>query len=607
MLIIEPKSEEDIEAAVVDPEQASLGIAAESGHVEFMIQAKSRSTEPWTTPAIADVLLGKQEDEGEASRGARARPLEMLAADPRRRYVFVTNESLQGALRPHEGENLLDFPDVDTLPPHARKGYSQEAQASIAPRLLLCSGVTQEVLDARITHLLTRYGHVPIANHETCIREVREDVRRRLTGYASGEWTKSDLLAVLSRHGGSVLPTHAMDHYVRPRSYAEIQRTLNELHAVVIAGPSGTGKTLTAEIIETEFRRAPVPFAIVGEEHGPGFVRGHMVRSDPVLFHLRDPWGTNRLTPDASRWSDELPKLLRNAGPGRKFLITSRSDVLLSAGRRLAKELAPYTVRIEIEDYGRDRLAKIYEGISSGLSGHALDLARVYREKALKALTRPYEIDRFLAALSREDQATPRRIDEILAESQVDAISRVIADQIGVWGENGAASAAIIWALLSARGAVAADVVPKLLRRLRAVDAALRPDVSELIDFMVAGRNLRQDGGAFAFYHPRVEEGLRMAMLHRRGETEYVLSKLADALSAWDPPAEDWGVETVLLFLRALARTKASEIKLELAEATHSRLDAYLEASLAGAERQYDVERAFIELAQYGSTDHAPS
>ncbi|NCC22315.1 MAG: hypothetical protein EOM26_07615 [Alphaproteobacteria bacterium] len=604
-LTIEPRSHEDIEAAVHDPDRASLGLSTEGSYFELSIQAKSRSTEPWTTSALADVLTGKQDD-GEASNTfSRERPLAMLAADPQRRYVFVTNESLQGTLRAHAGESLLDFPEVDTLPPHARKGFDATAQASIAPRLLLCSGVTVEILGARIGRLLTDHGHVPIPNQEACVGDLRAAVRDRITGFANGQWTKADLLAVLVQHGGAALPTRAMDHYVRPRSYDAIRRSLEDRHAVVIAGPSGTGKTLTADIIELELQQGTPPFDVVSEQDGPGHVRSQMTRTDPILFHLRDPWGGNRLTPGADRWSDELPKLLRSAGAGRKFLITSRSDVLSSAGHKLVDELAPYIVKIEIEDYGDERLGDIYDGMSGDLSGHALDLARSHRIKALNTLTRPYEIDRFLMALSRQDPSQPRKIDDILEESQIDAISRVVADQITAWGNDGVASAAIVWAILSSRGAVASDVLPRLVRRLRTIDPTLRPDVDSLVDFLVAGRNLRQDGGALAFYHPRVEDGLSMAIQHRRSETEYVLSKLADALAAWDGSGADWGIETVSGILRAVA--KLDRVELDLADATHAQLDAYLEGAAFGAKGHYDVERTLEDLARYGSAAHAPS
>ena len=97
---------------------------------------------------------------------------------------------------------------------------------------------------------------------------------------------------------------------------------------------------------------------------GPGHVRHWMTRPVATLFHLRDPWGGNRLTPGAERWSGELPKLLRNAGPERKFIITSRSDILRSAGHELTRNLEPYTVCIEIEDYGRGRLEEVYPPVA---------------------------------------------------------------------------------------------------------------------------------------------------------------------------------------------------------------------------------------------------
>src|SRR5271166_2615132 len=118
---------------------------------------------------------------------------------------------------------------------------------------------------------------------------------------------------------------------------------------------------------DVEMRRGNPPFDVVGDDRGPGHVRSNLKRADPVLFHLRDPWGSNRVTPDADRWSGELPKLLKSAGPGRKFLITSRSDVLQSAGPDLLRALQSYIVTIEIEDYGPERLGLGGVGLSAVL------------------------------------------------------------------------------------------------------------------------------------------------------------------------------------------------------------------------------------------------
>ena len=295
-----------------------------------------------------------------------------------------------------------------------------------------------------------------------CARKFASEFADKTTGDGLGQGWWLCLHAMEARSHRRA----GMDHYVRPRSFDRIREKLDQFHAVVIAGPSGTGKTLTGEILEAQLREGDPPFSVVGEEKGPGHVRHRITQPDATLFHLRDPWGSNRLGPGAERWSGELPKLLHNAGPERKFVITSRSDILQSAGPELKKALEPYTISIEIEDYDSERLEKVYDGIASDLIGHARSLACDYRETALRSLQRPYEIDRFLVALSREDARKARKAEDIVSDSQIDAISGVIAAQIEPMGDDGVASAAIIWALLVAREAVQRDVFTKLLRRI---------------------------------------------------------------------------------------------------------------------------------------------
>ncbi|GEP53952.1 HEAT repeat domain-containing protein [Reyranella soli] len=603
-VVIEPPSDEDLEAAVRDPTTALLGLEAKGERFALVLQAKTRISAPWSAAAFADVLLGPTTAQDDGSR-RRSRPLDMLEADPQRRYIFVTNEASAEALRAYEGEHLLDFPEVEELPPHVRQNYNRGAQASMAPRTLLLTKVTEEVLSSRIVALLEQYGHVPRPTHDTCVHELREEVRSRIKGARYGRWSREELLETLVRNGGSVAPTRDMDHYVRPSSFDKIKDHLDRTHAVVIGGPSGTGKTLTADILELELRRGNPPFDVVDEEKGPGYVRNNLTRSDPVLFHLRDPWGGNRLTPGADRWSGELPKLLESRGPSRKFLITSRSDVLQSAGHDLIKDLRPFIVPIEIEDYGSARLAEIYDRIAGDLTGHAAALSQLYRDNALKELGRPYEIKRFLVALARVDANKPRKVEDLLADSQIDAISRVIADQIAPLGLDGIQSAAVIWALLSARGGVSRDVFAKFGRRLRAADPSLRPDVDGLIDFLVAGQNLRKDGSALSFYHPRVEDGLRLTFLRRKTEAEFMLGKIVDTLVAWDDAGADWGGETGVGILGAVGAVE--NIQLDLAASTHARLDGLLERAALVTGKRSDFGRALGDLARFGSPDHPPS
>jgi hypothetical protein len=235
----------------------------------LILQAKTRSGSHWTTSAIADVLLGEDSDETDKS-GKRSRPLEMLQDHSERRYVFVTNEASAEGLRHHEGAHLFDFPEVDELPPRARAGYDATTQASLAARILLLTGVTPEVLASRIGALLSQHGHVPISKHDDCLLNLRDAVRERIEGAHEGYWKRSEVMDVLVRHGGSLAPTRDMDRYVRPRSFDAIKSQLDKAHAVVIAGSSGTGKTLTAEILELELLLRSPGFDVIGEEHGPG-------------------------------------------------------------------------------------------------------------------------------------------------------------------------------------------------------------------------------------------------------------------------------------------------------------------------------------------------
>ena len=600
---IEPPSHEDLEAAVRDSAKSVLNLTAENDRIDLMFQVKTRSGAPWRPADVARVLAGTTR-ESTANPRARTRPLDSLRADQRRRYVFITNEAMAQSLRVHQVRDIFEVPEATELPSNLGRDYDASEQASLARRILLCSGVTEEVLQARIRCMLSRHGHVPSIRHAECIRDMRDEVRKRIRGHADGRWTRAEIIDVFARHGGSVAPTRTMEHYVRPQCFERIRERLDTVHAVLITGPSGTGKTLTADILEVQLRGFDPPFRVVGEENGPAYVRHHLLQAGPIVFHLRDPWGGNRFAPGADRWGGELPKLLNSASPEKKFLITSRSDVLGSAGPTLMKELEHYTVSIEVEDYGPERLRAIYDGIAGDLIGNARSLAQAYRATALSSLSRPYEIDRFLVALSQEDGDRRRSVHDIVADSQISAISSVIAEQMGQWGDGAVAGAAIIWALLVARGAVGREVFSRLLRRIRSADSSFRPNVDELIEFLVEGCNLRQDGASLSFYHPRVEDGLRLAFMTHPGETEHVLSLVTDALAAFDSGDEDWGIETSLGVLRATGRL--DKLTLAPASGTRERLDAHLLANATAAD-YLNFDGSLSDLACLGSPTHIPS
>lgn len=605
-IVIEPPSHEDIEAELnVGPEQSSVSFNLPGGTMDLIVQAKSRSTGSWSSSDIADILQGNSAASG-GTRGPapRVRPLDLLISDERKHYVLVTNAGLEAGLMPHNVETLLEWPDTTELPPNARGRIPSEVRQKLAPRLALCSQITTEVLNHRIGKLLSSQGHIPLANQAECLAALKEQVRLRLLGHSEGRWSKSDLTAVLVQYGGSILSTRTLDHYVPPSSYAAVVHAIESRHVALITGPSGTGKTLTADILEERMRRSDPPYLIVGEAQGPTVVREYISREGPVLFHLRDPWGSNRLTPGADCWSNELPKLLRFASADKKFLITSRSDILHSAGYELNKQLAQYMVPIEIEHYDAKTRIKIYDNLSQDLAGPVRITAQACRNKVIKFLKRPYEIDRFLVALSgTEGKVSGRKIDSLIADSQIEAISTVVAQQVSV-NQDMLDSAAVIWGLLSARSAVAQAVVPRIRRQLARVDSGFRPGIESLVDFLVAGRNLRLDNGVLSFYHPKVEDGLRLAFMSRPADAERAIGLLCDALVALDAENDDWGVETAIGVKKAVANL--DQIEPFLAQHTEAVLDEYLVAkTLDSSSRAFEF--SLKELAQYGSREHLPS
>lgn len=92
--------------------------------------------------------------------------------------------------------------------------------------------------------------------------------------------------------------------------------------------------------------------------HGPEEVRADN-HAEPVVFVIEDPWGKYRLEPRSQPWNDEIDKLLATANGNRRFIITSRSDVLAeSHTRKLNKK---WNVSLEAENYGLKERERLFE------------------------------------------------------------------------------------------------------------------------------------------------------------------------------------------------------------------------------------------------------
>ena len=77
----------------------------------------------------------------------------------------------------------------------------------------------------------------------------------RMRGTSPGVWAYNDLLGTIRGHGGFLASVAELDAFVEPTNFPDMIRQLEKKNAVVIAGSSGTGKTLAASALCNQARK----------------------------------------------------------------------------------------------------------------------------------------------------------------------------------------------------------------------------------------------------------------------------------------------------------------------------------------------------------------
>src|SRR5690606_29033131 len=131
--------------------------------------------------------------------------------------------------------------------------------------------------------------------------------------------------------GGYLASAPELEAFVPPANYDAMKSKLEVENAVVITGPSGTGKTLAAlALCDSTRRRTKLEIINVNVNNDPSSTRS-LVDSGPMLYYIEDPWGQYSLRGGSEAWTEQLPRLLREARPEHQYVITSRTDMLGSA------------------------------------------------------------------------------------------------------------------------------------------------------------------------------------------------------------------------------------------------------------------------------------
>lgn len=584
-ITLEPANEEDLEA---DLEPTTPGRVQPHANLadgyRLVVQVKLRNTGPWAITDF-DALL---------KHGTTRRPAKHHLDDPGTRYLLITNADTTGGARDLQVCGLEEWPDEQRFPPSLAKTLPHEPEGRIG----IWSVLTERLLDLETNDILGTLLRVPQNRQVECRARLRDEALRRMRGTSPGVWTREDLLSVIRGCGGWLASAPQLESFVPPANYQALREVLERRNAIVITGPSGTGKTWSALALIDQARQRPSPPEIiqVNVSNGPSSTRT-LAAIGPKLFYVEDPWGQYSLRGGADVWTEQLPRLLREAHAGHQYVITSRTDML---GQAKADEgLRRWTVVLDADQYRDGELAAIYDKRLELLATDLQTKALHFRPDVLDALETPFEIELFFTYLA--DAPQPGEVDpaffrRILGLAHREAVEGVVVSYLNASDQGGAA--AIIWALLTARSQFDRSQLIALNRQLRPADPALVDGLEKLVNRLVATRHLRQPGQTVSFSHPSVRAGFEIFIKENWSRSEAALRSQISALTQLGGSQRDWAMETAARSLKAiadlLAGAKNIDTEFTADSACRASIDAWLEESLVDPQADF---RPVLQLA----------
>ena len=582
-LVLEPASQEDLEADLAENEPGRLTSTAGLDGYRLIVQAKLRTGDAWTVPNVKTLL-----EHGDARPSAAAR-----LADKRARYLLVTTAALNGGTRGLRVRRAGSWPKPDDMPTSIKNALPAEA----AGRVAIIGNEDEERLGTDIKTLLTESFRVPNARIEECRRILREEAHARIRGAGGGLWTRSQLEETIRRHDGYIASSPELEHYVHPTNWEQLVSLIEHRHAALIVGQSGTGKTMASWKLFDELREKIPGLARIPIKYGPDQLRDDKTKA-PVLYDIEDPWGRYDFDPKSRPWNDQVAQFFASARPDRIIVATSRLDVAQSAG--VLDSVKLWCVKLEAEHYGPKERRQLYRTRIDALPRELRLLASESEGIVLAELATPLEIQKFfdaLPTLDNEKRRNPSRfISEAIRRAHQNSIEQTVVNQIAA--RDDVRAAAVLWGLLKASDKLSLTLLRQIEEHLADYGTEFERGVSPLVTFFVAARNLRQAESTVTYYHPRVEAGIEKALGGDRLVARRALAHLVDVLVSPEGPDEAWGVAAAARMLAAADRKQ--EFKPKLSSAAQAKIDTWLETELAKGGK--DFEHA-LELAAAAGSD----
>lgn len=570
-IVLEPISEEDLEADIQD-EPGALAQTMPLRTRQLVVQCKLRSTGPWKIKDIATLL----------AHGTKRKSAKDRLKNPNVNYLLVTSADLEGVARNLAVSGARQWQRLRPMPATLSKELPEKADGRVA----VWNRLDTETVEYRIKDILTDRFRVPASKIADCVAKLEEGALARMRGAGAGVWTRDDVIRIIMDHEGYDGVSKDLLAFVPPTNWNELQDQLNNMSALVLTGPSGTGKTTTAKALIAKLRDDNPHMRHAKISGGPESIRADTTPGS-VIYEIEDPWGKYRAEPTALPWNDQINAILNSATADRRFVITSRSDVLVAAEPKVLNKR--YTAELSHGHYREADRGTLFDNRLIALPRSEQVSALKYKDTVIKQLLLPLEIERFFgtAALGpneEDDENEATFMHRCIDQAKQEFIETSLI--LGIKGRGDWEQAAVIWALLKARQRITfgalEDLEPELYDRLPALEDKLLP----LVGFLVAGGNFKQDVTEISCAHPRVEAGLEAAILEKPSQASRILGHLIEALIDLDNvTGTDWGLETVVQ-IRAFT-SGMEKLRLRITSASQQKIDTWLTSRLSALESTF--------------------
>jgi hypothetical protein len=570
-LLLEPASQEDLEADLSDPEPGRLVNQVPMSGYTLVVQAKRRGGNAWTPKTLKSLL-----EHGSDQRVCASKRLE----DPDYRYLLVTSAGVNADAQKLSRRRPGMWPGQSALPRVIADGLGHD----ISGRLSVIANQDDERLRGDIDRLLTESCRVPNARLEACRIKLREAARARIACVGGGRWGRQELEDIIRKHDGYLASSPELENYVRPNNWDELRSQMARRSSAILVGQSGTGKTLTTQMLYDELRKELPGLTRVLIRQGPSQLRDDTTPS-PVLYDIEDPWGRFDFDRNSRPWNDQLGRFLAAARPDAMIIATSRLDVARESGA--FDTVKNWVVRLEAENYGEDQRHRLYTSRIESLPRELQALTRTFETEVLDKLATPLEIQKFFDAMRTQDPQDASNdfliVREAIRRAHRDSIEQTVIEQIETRGDISAAT--ILWAFMEAGNKVTRSILRTIEDGLCDMDTAMDAGISSFVDFFVAARNFRQsDDGVLTYYHPRVEAGITRAIEKYRQPVRQTLRQLIDFLVSMQSPDSELGTEAAA---RILGRV-ADPFAIKASQSATAKIDDWLEARLAEGGKEFE-------------------